>query len=58
MAQKDRKDYQRRTWVTRKRPYVDRMASAWLIRRFIDPKAVFKFIKEVNNQSRGRACVL
>jgi hypothetical protein len=46
MALKDRKDYQRRTWVTRKRPYVDRMASAWLIRRFIDPKAVFKFIKE------------
>jgi hypothetical protein len=46
MAQKDRKDYQGRTWVTRKRPYVDRMASAWLIRRFIDPKAVFKFIEE------------
>ncbi len=46
MVQKDRKDYQRKTWVTRKRPYVDRMASAWLIRRFIDPKAVFKFIKE------------
>jgi hypothetical protein len=46
MAQKERKDYQRRTWVTRKRPYVDRMASAWLIRKFIDPKAVFKFIKE------------
>ena len=46
MVQKDRKDYQRRTWITRKRPYVDRMASAWLIRRFIDPKAVFKFVEE------------
>ena len=44
--QKDRKDYQRRTWVTRKRPHVDRMASAWLISRFIDPRAVFKFIEE------------
>jgi hypothetical protein len=30
-------------WVTRPRPAVDRMASAWLIRRFIDPKARFAF---------------
>ena len=35
---------QRRTWVTRKGIHVDRMASAWLIRRFIDPKAKFKFV--------------
>jgi hypothetical protein len=46
MTKKDRKDYRGRTWVTRKRPYVDRMASAWLIKRFIDPNAVFNFIKE------------
>jgi hypothetical protein len=32
-----------RTWVTRPRPGVDRMSSAWLIRRFIDPKARFVF---------------
>lgn len=31
------------TWVTRQDVYVDRIASAWLIRRFIDPKAKFKF---------------
>jgi hypothetical protein len=31
------------TWVTRKDVHVDRIASAWLIRRFIDPKARFKF---------------
>ena len=31
------------TWVTRREVYVDRIASAWLIRRFIDPKARFKF---------------
>jgi hypothetical protein len=37
-------DYQRRRWVTRRRPGVDRMASAWLIRRFIDPKAAFAFV--------------
>jgi hypothetical protein len=35
--------YRRRTWVTRPRPGVDRMSSAWLIRRFIDPKAKFAF---------------
>ncbi len=32
------------TWVTRKGVYIDRIASAWLIRRFIDPKARFKFV--------------
>ena len=32
-------DYQGRRWATRQRPWVDRLASAWLIRRFIDPQA-------------------
>jgi hypothetical protein len=32
-------DYQGRIWATRQRPWVDRLASAWLIRRFIDPRA-------------------
>jgi hypothetical protein len=32
-----------RRWVTRHRPGVDRMASAWLIRRFVDPNATFAF---------------
>lgn len=32
-----------RRWVTRPRPHVDRVASAWLIKRFIDPEAVFLF---------------
>jgi hypothetical protein len=35
--------YHARLWVTRPRPGVDRMASAWLIRRFIDPQARFGF---------------
>lgn len=39
-----RSDYRARTWVTRKGIHVDRMASAWLIRRFIDPEATFKFV--------------
>lgn len=33
-----------RIWVTRRGVYVDRIASAWLIRRFIDPDAKFKFV--------------
>jgi hypothetical protein len=32
-----------RRWVTRPRPHIDRIASAWLIKRFIDPEAVFVF---------------
>jgi hypothetical protein len=38
-----RRDYQHRTWITRPRPGVDRFASAWLIRRFIDGSARFVF---------------
>ena len=36
-------DYQKRLWLTRPRPGIDRTASGWLIRKFIDPKAVFIF---------------
>jgi len=39
-------DYQGKVWVTRKRPFIDRMASAWLIRKFIDGNAVFAFVDE------------
>jgi rhodanese-related sulfurtransferase len=39
------RDAQGRTvWVTRQRPKVDRIACPWLIRRFVDPKAVFLFV--------------
>ena len=37
-------DYRRRTWVTRQNIHVDRIACAWLIRRFIDPDARFRFV--------------
>jgi len=33
-----------RSWVTRSGVHVDRIACAWLIRRFIDPKARFRFV--------------
>jgi rhodanese-related sulfurtransferase len=34
----------RTVWVTRSRPKVDRIACPWLIRRFVDPRAVFLFV--------------
>jgi len=47
------RDYRGRTWVTRPRPEIDRAGSAWLIRKFIDPKAKFIFAKRV--PANGRA---
>jgi len=46
VSSKKIEDYQGRIWVSRKRPFVDRMASAWLIGRFIDKSASFEFIDE------------
>jgi hypothetical protein len=43
-AKQQLRDFQDRTWVTRKGIHVDRMASAWLIRRFIDSNSRFKFV--------------
>jgi hypothetical protein len=42
-----------RTWVTRRDVFVDRIASAWLIRRFIDPKARFKFVGSKTYQPKS-----
>ena len=36
-------EYQNRAWITRPRPGIDRVSSAWLIKRFIDPNAKFVF---------------
>ncbi len=41
----DRAAYRGRVWATRRRPWVDRLASAWLIRRSIDPEARFLWLK-------------
>ncbi|MFC3713525.1 chromate resistance protein ChrB domain-containing protein [Sphingoaurantiacus capsulatus] len=44
-AKLPRRDSNGRTvWVTRQRPKVDRIACPWLIRRFVDPAAVFLFV--------------
>jgi len=39
ISRRQASDYQGRIWATRQRPWVDRLASAWFIRRFIDPQA-------------------
>ena len=41
-------DYRERTWLTRPRPQIDRTGSAWLIHKFIDPKARFAFAHKVS----------
>src|SRR5215472_4308035 len=50
---RERKDYGGRTWATRQRLWIDRVASAWLIRRFIDPKAKFLWLKRVKDCPNG-----
>jgi hypothetical protein len=42
-----------RTWTTRRNPRVDRMSSAWLIRRFVDPQARFRFVDPADPRRRG-----
>lgn len=42
----DRSQLRGCTWVTRPRPHVDRLASAWLIRRFVDPEATIRYSGE------------
>ncbi|MHB1862096.1 MAG: chromate resistance protein ChrB domain-containing protein [Gemmatimonadaceae bacterium] len=37
-------EWRGRTWVTRQHAHVDRIGSAWLIRRFVDPDAQFRFV--------------
>ena len=36
-------EYEDRTWVTRPRPHVDRLACAWFIRQYINPKATIRY---------------
>jgi len=52
-AKTNPREYQGRLWVTRARPGIDRSASAWLIRRFIDKKARFAFAEEEHVPREG-----
>lgn len=46
LPKKDPKNFQNKVWTTRKHIHIDRLCSAWLILRFIDPKANFVFAAE------------
>ncbi|MEW6054067.1 MAG: chromate resistance protein ChrB domain-containing protein [Nitrospirota bacterium] len=50
-------EYQGKTWVTRKKPFVDRFASAWLVKKFIDKKPSFAFIDEQDLQAMAQDVV-
>lgn len=45
-------DYRGKIWATREHLWVDRICSAWLIRRFIDPKAKFVWLKQVKERPK------
>ena len=40
-----KQDFQNKIWATRKRPWVDRLASAWIIQKFVDPQAEFIWLE-------------
>jgi len=43
IPRREANEYQGRRWVTRPRPYVDRLACVWFIRRFVDPRAIIRY---------------
>lgn len=45
--------FQGKTWATRARPWVDRLACAWLVRRFIDPEARFVWLQDGQKAPRA-----
>jgi hypothetical protein len=51
--QRDASRYRRRVWATRSDPWIDRLASAWLIKRFIDREARFAWIDGARGRPRG-----
>ena len=53
LARVPHRDYRGKTWLTRPRPEIDRVGSAWLIRKFIDPKAKFTFAARVPANHRA-----
>jgi hypothetical protein len=49
IRRRNRDDYQARIWATREHLWIDRVCSAWLIRRFIDSKARFRWLKRLKD---------
>lgn len=52
-AQGRNRELQGRTWVTRRGVQIDRIASAWFVRRFIDPHARFRFLDHAEDRRGG-----
>jgi len=52
IAKTHHRDFQRKTWSTREHIHIDRVCSAWLIRRFIDRQAKFVFARETGIPKR------
>ncbi len=53
VARLDAAKFQGKRWATRARPWVDRMACAWLITRFIDPQARFVWLQDLSKAPKG-----
>lgn len=51
VPKRDIMEYQDKIWQTRPRPFVDRMASAWLIKNYIDKEAKFIFSQEIDSSA-------
>jgi hypothetical protein len=52
IPRRDRKKFRGRLWATRQHLWIDRVCSAWLIRRFIDPKAQFIWLKRIQDKPK------
>jgi hypothetical protein len=53
IARLELRKFRGKTWATRARPWVDRLACAWLIRRFIDPQARIVWLTDTAQAPRG-----
>jgi hypothetical protein len=52
ILRRQRKDFQGKTWATREHMWIDRVCSAWLIRRFIDRQAKFVWLKKIQDRPK------
>lgn len=53
VARRDIREFQGVTWATRRRLWIDRVTSAWLIKRFIDPRAKFLWLHKPSDCPKG-----
>lgn len=53
LLRRNPEDFRARVWITREHLWIDRVCSAWLIRRFIDPEARFLWARQVKHRPRN-----